>query len=55
MLEYPLHGRFHSFLVLKRRSVLSGDTQLWPGWTQRNSEGKVTEVRTVINLARGAH
>lgn len=47
MLEYPLHGRFHSFLVLKRKSALSGNTQHWPGWTRRNSQGKVVKVSCV--------
>ena len=47
MLEYPIHGSFHSFLVAKRRAVLSGDNQYWPGWTQRHIEGNVAEVLLV--------
>jgi hypothetical protein len=46
MLEYPLHGRLHSFLVLKRRAALSGDTHPWPDWTERNSERNVVQVST---------
>ena len=46
MLEYPLHGRLHSFLVLKRKCMLSGNSQTWHGWTQRNSERGVAEVST---------
>ena len=46
MTEYPVHGRLHSFLVVKRKCMLSGNSQLWNGWVQRNSEGRVAEVST---------
>jgi hypothetical protein len=52
MLEYPLHGRLHSFLVLKRKCLLSGNSKQWHGWLQRDSEKGVAEaVRSdVANL-----
>lgn len=52
MLEYPIHGSFHSFLVAKRKGVLSGDNQYWPGWTQRHIERNVAEV-TIMRVVRG--
>ena len=46
MLEYPPHGSFHSFLVLKRRAMLSDDAKPWPAWTHRASERNIAKVRT---------
>ena len=47
MLEYPLHGRLHSFLLLKRKCLLSGNNKQWHGWLQRNSDKGVAEVSSL--------
>ena len=51
MLEYPLHGRLHSFLVLKRKCLLSGNSKQWHGWLQRDSEKGVAEVWCILFIA----